>query len=212
MAQPSAISDSTHPKYFTRIIEVTSTGKTRVPYSYLVDPVTRRRGTCEAVNVDVDADSRIVIQFDREWLQLVGRPVVVSVRGELQSGTSSPQIEIAGYSEIGKDRPGFATVRSVSDVAATASGFRWVWADLANALQAVQDSSDRLANVVIGDAILARDDAQRAYARLTLQFDTLARAQLTEPDSVARSQAEQRAQQFRAGELARAARTQRSRP
>jgi hypothetical protein len=163
--------DVAHPKYFTRVVEVTASGHRRPVFSYWTDTTATvmpldanplpnpsgqssaqyvgdremsrmRRRTCERVNADVDVRSRIVVEFDRTWLIDQEVEANMTVSGNLQTGSSAPRIEIPGYSEVGKDIAAAATVHQGAKVAALTSEFLSSWTDAQKQLDSIRAQAD----------------------------------------------------------------------
>lgn len=183
---PPAAVDVFHPKYFTRIVEVTVGGSRRVVLGQMdsvwerIDTLRRpsgrhelliitnsgrwltQRRVTESVDAEVDVRSRIVIEFDRAWIQRSQLEGDITIRGERQSGSARPEINIAGYAEVGKQRQfAPARVRSTDQVKALAASISSAWLTLRMRLDSLKDQIDRESThpalVQVRAALMRRD-------------------------------------------------------
>lgn len=108
--------DHNHPKYFLRISELTDSQDTiPILQSFESTRVGLRSDTLtnglpprtvdEIVNAEIDVGSKILIEFDRNWMLNFGShlDVALGIHGEVKGATEVRAIEIPGYSMIGKE-------------------------------------------------------------------------------------------------------------
>jgi hypothetical protein len=215
--------DAAHPKYFTRVVEVTMSGRRRLVYSYWIDTAARpspaapsrsaanaqflaqvQRRACERVNADVDVRSRIVVEFDRAWLINQYVEASMTVAGNLQTGSSSPRIEIPGYSEVGKDIPSASPIRRADRLAGIARDFLTSWEELRAQLDTARSQSDRQSRAAreagVAEALEARDSAvarrDRAMALTAGDSAARERAQVAVDSAEARLRATRRTSSY----------------
>lgn len=105
----SLMLDEQHPRYFVEVAEVSRRGNHRILLTSRLRAVKvdnqlfATRVVCERVNPEVSRDSKIVVRPNRSFLFDKRFEGNFSVSARIESATGSRNIEVPGYSMIGKE-------------------------------------------------------------------------------------------------------------
>lgn len=141
--------DLYHPRNFVRIFELTQHGDS---VWVLKDTVgaTGVRKVRDAVNAQVDINSRLVIGFDRNWLTANSEcaEADIVITGEVTGSGGKRNIEIPGYSVVGEaTKTASARMESIAEMIALLNEFRQNSDRLRLTLAALQSRAEQDADL-----------------------------------------------------------------
>jgi hypothetical protein len=168
--------DWNHPKLFLRITELDRKNAGHwVLYSDYAPGDVHKRSFYEKTNAAVDINSRMLLEFDRDWLRREGTKVdiALSITAQVKGATEVRNIEVPGYSMVGEGKKtSVARIRSASELLTLISELDAL-SGVRSAVQTLRAHSDSAAqadllriirlNYVVFDNVLSRlaDSAQR---------------------------------------------------
>jgi hypothetical protein len=198
------LADTRSPAFYTRIVEVHGRNRERViatptgehrPCSHADSILARRgsdtstalrRGRKETVNSEADVAARIRISFDRQYITDCQISGLVGIRAWAQSPSATRELEVRGYSEVGKERKPspartMAGVRADRLAEQAANVLGTLEAIIQQQVGSVQDSLARVQRPDTAPAVRELISLTRLQHDLDRRLQTLNSKRLQEP-------------------------------